>query len=67
MAKVQSEGHPAVLRISVIGTPNSLVADVDADHVLCALNTEMSVPDRDTTVFIHLAMVSLEALSCGLI
>ena len=51
----------------MIGTPNSLAADLDADLVLCALNTEMSIPDRDNTVFIHLAMVSLEALPCGLI
>ena len=43
--------RPAVLRISVIGTPNSLAADLDADLVLCALNTEMSIPDKDNTVF----------------
>lgn len=51
----------------MIGTPNSLAADVNADLVLCALNTEMSIPDKDNTVFFHLAMVSLEALPCGLI
>jgi hypothetical protein len=67
VANVQSEDHPAVLRISVIGTPNSLAADVNADLVLCALNTEMSIPDKNNTVFFHLAMVSLEALPCGLI
>ena len=51
MAKVQSEDYPTVLRISVIGTPNSLAADVNTDLVLCALNTEMSIPDKDNTVF----------------
>ena len=41
--------------------------DVDAPLIDCALKIEVSIPDLDSTVLIHLAIVALDAGPCGFV
>ena len=47
--------------------PASAAADVDAPLIECALKIEVSIPDLDSTVLIHLAIVALDAGPCGFV
>ena len=52
MAKVVAEDQSAVLRVSAVAA-----ADVDAPHVECALNSEVSISARDIISLSHLEMI----------
>ena len=47
--------------------PASAAADVDAPPIECALKMEVSIPDLESTVLIHLAIVALDAGPYGLV
>ena len=51
--------------MTLIGVPLSLAADVLADHVLCAVNTQVSTPARASVSFSHREKVSVAAAVCG--
>ena len=67
MSKDLDEDHPAVFRISWIGTEAVLALEVAAACVLCGLNIVVSTPAEVMTVRIHLERVSLDTRLYGLV
>ena len=59
-SKHLEDDHPAVRRISSMGTFEAFAFDVAAALVLCGLNALVSTPDDSIIKRIHLEIVSLE-------
>ena len=66
MWRILHDDHPAVFRISWIGTEDVLALEVAAARALCGLNIVVSTPEV-MTVRIHLERVSLDTRLYGLV
>ncbi|GFO12715.1 hypothetical protein PoB_003922000 [Plakobranchus ocellatus] len=59
VAKVHSLNQPAEFNIAARGKPALAAVEVLAAHVLYAVNSVKSLPERSNSVLIHLDTVSL--------
>ena len=67
LSKHLDDNHPAVFKISWIGTEAVLALEVAAARVLCGLNIVVSTPAEVMTVRTHLERVSLDTRLYGLV